>query len=60
MYVISKFVFDLYVGEDVLFCIVDLGWIMGYLYGLYGLLLNGCVIVFFEGVFTYLDVGVWW
>lgn len=34
-------------------CIVDVGWIMGYFYLVYGLLVNGVKIILFEGVLNY-------
>jgi len=36
-----KNVFDLYCDSDVYWCIVDIGWVIGYSYIVYGLLVNG-------------------
>lgn len=57
--IIFKYVFDFYV-EDVFWCIVDIGWIIGYFYVIYGLLVNGVISVLFEGIFIYLDVNCLW
>lgn len=40
--IIFKFVFDYYSGE-VYWCMVDVGWIIGYIYICYGLLNNGVI-----------------
>lgn len=42
--IIFKYVFDFY-AEDVFWCIVDIGWIIGYFYVIYGLLVNGVISV---------------
>tara|TARA_Y100001954_G_scaffold185303_1_gene198085 strand:+ start:29629 stop:31554 length:1926 start_codon:yes stop_codon:yes gene_type:complete len=60
VYATAKYVLDLHSGRDVVFCTADLGWITGHSYGLYGVLLNGCATVMFEGTPTYPDAGVWW
>lgn len=39
---------------------VDIGWIIGYFYVIYGLLVNGVISVLFEGIFIYLDVNCLW
>ena len=59
VYATAKYVLDLHSGRDVVFCTADLGWITGHSYGLYGVLLNGCATVMFEGTPTYPDAGVW-
>lgn len=48
--------FDYKVGER-FGCVVDIGWIIGYSYVVYGLFFNGVIIVLFESNFIYLDVG---
>lgn len=49
-----------YQEGDIYWCMVDIGWIIGYFYIVYGFLLVGVIIVMFEGVFIYLDVGCFW
>lgn len=39
---------------------VDIGWIIGYIYVVYGLLSNGVIIVLFESILIYLDLGRYW
>lgn len=51
--------FDYYFG-DIFGCVVDIGWIIGYIYVVYGLLCNGVIIVLFESIFIYLDLGCYW
>lgn len=48
--------FDNKVGER-FGCVVDIGWIIGYSYVVYGSFFNGVIIVLFESNFIYLDVG---
>lgn len=48
--------FDYKVGER-FGCVVDIGWIIGYSYVVYGSFFNGVIIVLFESNFIYLDVG---
>lgn len=50
---IFKYVFDYYLG-DIYWCIVDVGWVIGYSYLLYGLLVCGVIMLMFEGVFNWL------
>lgn len=44
----------------VFFCVLDIGWVVGYFYIVYVLLLVGMVIIVYEGLLMYLDCGVWW
>lgn len=46
---------------DIWWSILDIGWIVGYSYMVYVLLLIGCIIVVFEGVFDFLkSESTWW
>lgn len=45
---------------SVFFCVLDIGWVVGYLYIVYVLLLVGMVIIVYEGLLIWLDCGVWW
>lgn len=56
---IYQYIFDYYDG-DVYWCIVDVGWVIGYSYIVYGLLVNGGIMLMFEGVLIYFDVGWFW
>lgn len=49
---IFKYVFDYYSG-DIYWCIVDVGWVIGYSYLLYGSLVCGAITLMFEGVFNW-------
>lgn len=41
--------------------VLDVGWVVGYSYIIYVLLLYGCIIIVFEGKLVgILDVGVFW
>ena len=45
---------------DIYWCTVDVGWITGHSYIIYGPLLSGATTVMFEGVPTYPDAGRFW
>ena len=53
------YVFD-YQDGDVYWCTVDVGWVTGHSYTLYGPLANGATTLMFEGVPTYPDSGRFW
>lgn len=48
-------IFDVKLDSDVFWCIVDIGWVIGYIYGVYGLLCNGVIEVFYEGMLDIFD-----
>ncbi len=52
-------IFDYRPGE-VYWCTVDVGWITGHTYMIYGPLANGATTVLFEGVPTWPDAGRFW
>lgn len=54
-----KWIFD-WKFDDVFWCMVDIGWVIGYMYIIYGLFVCGGMQVVFEGVLMYLDVGCFW
>lgn len=43
-----------------MFFIFDVGWVVGYFYNVYGLLIGGCILLFYEGLLIYFDLGIWW
>lgn len=45
---------------DILFSTADIGWINGHTYGLYGPLLNGSTVVWYEDAPDYPHPGAWW
>lgn len=51
--------FDYRLG-DIFGCVVDIGWIIGYSYVVYGFFCNGAISVFFESISVYFDVGEDW
>lgn len=53
------YILDYWEG-DIFWCMVDVGWIIGYFYIVYGLLVNGVIMLMFEGVLIYLDVLCCW
>lgn len=59
IYVISCMVFD-FKEDDVYWCMVDVGWIIGYSYIVYGFLQCGVMVMMYEGVFNYLDCDRFW
>lgn len=46
--------------KDILFSTSDIGWINGHTYGLYGPLLNGSTVVWYEDAPDYPHPGAWW
>lgn len=54
-----EWVFDIR-DNDNFWCIVDIGWIIGYIYVVYGFLVCGVMILILEGMMFYLDYGRWW
>lgn len=59
VYFIFQWIFDIW-DEDVFWCMVDVGWIIGYSYIVYGFLLNGVMMVMYEGVLCLFKFGVFW
>lgn len=51
-----QYVFN-YTGEEVYWCMADIGWITGHSYAVYGPLSNGATCIMFEGVPNYPDCG---
>jgi len=45
---------------DVLFSTADIGWINGHTYGLYGPLLNGATVLWYEDAPDFPHPGIWW
>lgn len=56
---IYEVVFDL-CEDDIYWCIVDVGWVIGYSYIVYGLLVNGVILLMFEGVLNYFIILCFW
>jgi len=54
-----KHLFDARAGE-VFFATSDIGWVVGHSYIVYGPLLAGMTTIFYEGLPTRPDAGVWW
>jgi len=54
-----KHIFDAKPGE-VYFATSDIGWVVGHSYIVYGPLLAGMTTIFYEGLPTRPDAGVWW
>ena len=54
-----EWVFDVQ-GDDLFWCTVDIGWITGHTYIVYGPLAAGTTTLMFEGVPTYPDAGRAW
>ena len=54
-----KHIFDGRAGET-FFATSDIGWVVGHSYIVYGPLLAGMATVFYEGLPTRPDAGVWW
>ncbi len=54
-----KHIFDAQPGE-VYFATSDIGWVVGHSYIVYGPLLAGMTTIFYEGLPTRPDAGVWW
>ena len=54
-----KLIFDGRAGETY-FATSDIGWVVGHSYIVYGPLLAGMATVFYEGLPTRPDAGVWW
>ncbi|GAB2190978.1 acetate--CoA ligase [Sessilibacter sp. MAH2] len=46
-----------YTGEEIYWCMADIGWITGHSYAVYGPLSNGATCVMYEGVPNYPDSG---
>jgi len=58
-YATAKWVFDLR-EEDLHWCTADAGWITGHSYVLYGILLNGCATLMYEGAPTFPGPDRFW
>ncbi|GAA6118692.1 propionate--CoA ligase [Acidovorax sp. FG27] len=54
-----RHLFDARAGE-VFFATSDIGWVVGHSYIVYGPLLGGMTTIFYEGLPTRPDAGVWW
>ncbi len=54
-----KHIYDLNPGEA-MFTTSDIGWVVGHSYIVYGPLINGSPTVFYEGLPTRPDAGIWW
>jgi len=54
-----RHLFDAHAGE-VFFATSDIGWVVGHSYIVYGPLLAGMTTIFYEGLPTRPDAGVWW
>jgi len=59
LYITMKWIFDLK-DDDVFWCTADPGWVTGHSYIVYGPLMNGATIVFYEGAPDQPDPGRWW
>lgn len=47
--------------DDIFWVVLDVGWVVGYLYIVYGLFIKGVMMVLYEGKFIGIfDVGVFW
>lgn len=52
-------VYDIHAG-DVFFSTSDIGWVVGHSYNVYGPLIAGATTIFYEGLPTQPDPGIWW
>ena len=59
LYLTMKWIFDLK-DNDVYWCTADPGWVTGHSYIVYGPLINGVTVVFYEGAPDFPDPGRWW
>lgn len=59
LYITMKWIFDLK-DDDIFWCTADPGWVTGHSYIVYGPLINGTTVVFYEGAPDYPDPGRWW
>jgi acetyl-CoA synthetase len=59
LYITMKWIFDLK-DNDIFWCTADPGWVTGHSYIVYGPLMNGATIVFYEGAPDQPDPGRWW
>lgn len=59
LYITMKWIFDLKPG-DIFWCTADPGWVTGHSYIVYGPLINGTTVVFYEGAPDQPDPGRWW
>jgi acetyl-CoA synthetase len=59
LYITMKWIFDLK-DNDIFWCTADPGWVTGHSYIVYGPLINGATIVFYEGAPDQPDPGRWW
>ncbi|KXB03757.1 hypothetical protein AKJ45_00620 [candidate division MSBL1 archaeon SCGC-AAA261F19] len=55
----TKWVFDLH-PQDIFFSTADIGWITGHSYSLYGPLLNGGTVLWYEGSPYHPEPDRWW
>ena len=58
-YYTQKAVFDIRDG-DIYWCTADIGWVTGHSYVVYGPLLNGSTVFFYEGAPDYPEPDRWW
>jgi 4-hydroxybutyrate---CoA ligase (AMP-forming) len=58
-YAHTKWLFGFKPG-DILFSTADIGWINGHTYGLYGPLLNGSAVLWYEDAPDHPHPGIWW
>ena len=49
-----------YEDDDIYWCTIDIGWITGHSYIIYGPLLSGATTVMFEGIPTYPSPSRFW
>ena len=59
LYLTMKWIFDLK-DNDIFWCTADPGWVTGHSYIVYGPLINGTTVVFYEGAPDQPDPGRWW
>jgi acetyl-CoA synthetase len=59
VYITAKWIFDIK-DDDVFWCTADPGWVTGHSYIVYGPLINGATILFYEGAPDFPNPGRWW
>lgn len=59
VYITAKWIFDLK-DNDIFWCTADPGWITGHSYLVYGPLINGASIFFYEGAPDFPEPDRWW
>jgi len=60
LYATMKLVFDAHDDDDIFWCTVDVGWITGHSYVVYGPLMTGLTTIMYEGSPDHPEPDRWW